>query len=649
LNPQLPEGMESIITKLLEKDRMLRYQTAADLKADLQRLKRDSHSARTGATLASAPPVSTVRTRSQRTLPWALAAVGIISTVILAFVAAHYILQPKPEEGAIRFSVSPPENVVFHPLGGFARVSPDGRQLAFVGVSKDGKKQLWIRSFSELAAKALQGTEGAEWPFWSPDSRYLGFYAEGKLKKVAGSGGPVQTLCDASAGGGAWNRDGVIVFTNQHILYRVSEGGGAPTMVVKPDAVHQELDYFPQFLPDGRHFLFCAIRTDVPKGSTEVGSLGSKEIKFLLRSVDSTALYAPPGYLLYLQDGVLMARRFDVKRLDFTADAVSIAEDVGSNPLYPYLYSSVSSNGVLAYQTPAISATNQLFWFSRKGAKLESVGEAGVYSNPAISPDGARLAVGLLGSGTRTQDIWVYDLRRGTGSPLTFDPANSLDAAWSPDGKHIMFTSEHKGIRGIYQKSADGLGNTELAFANKVQVGSIDDWSPDSRYALYEDAATRTNLWVLPLFGQRKPFAFVQGEFNTLAGQFSPNGRYVAYTSDESGRPEVYVQTFPEHLGKWQVSTSGGTEPMWRPDGNELFYLKPDDTLVSVNVKTSGGEFQAGIPKPLFQVKLITGRGRNRYVVSPDGQRFLMIVATGEANPSPITVVVNWPALLKKT
>ena len=461
------------------------------------------------------------------------------------------------------------------------------------------------------------------------------------------SGGPVQTLCDASAGGGTWNRDGVIVFADHHALYRIPEAGGKPAVVLKPDAASGELCYFPQFLPDGRHFIFCAVEPDLQNGATRVGSLDSKEQKTLLRG-DSTALYAYPGYLLYLQEGILMARRFDAGRLDFTADPVSIVEGVGSNTLYPYSYFSVSANGDLAYQGRAVSPEDQMIWFSRSGERLGSVGDPGVYRNPAISPDGDRVAVGYLDPKTSKRDIWVYDLKRGTGSPLTFDQAGILDPAWSPDGSQIIFTSEHKGVRGIYRMSSDGLGNAKFTFGDKVMVWNINDVSPDGRYALYEDTSPRTSLWALPLFGQPKPFAYVQGKFRTYDGRFSPNGQYVAYTSDETGRPEIFVQTFPDHLHKWQVSTSGGTEPMWRRDGDELFYLKPDDTVMSVHVKTSASKFDAGIPRPLFKTQLVASGQRNHYTVSPDGERFLMIVPTGEARPEPITVVLNWPALLKK-
>jgi len=583
-----------------------------------------------------------------KALPWTLAATGIIAAVVFAIVAAHYMLQPKTEEGVIRFSVAPPENTNFGDYDVDFSLSPDGRRLAFVAEATGAKAQLYVRSLDDLTAKPLPGTEGAGWPFWSPDGRYLGFYADAKLKKVEVSGGPVQTLCDAAGSGATWNREGVIVFTNQGRLYRMADAGGAPTLVAAPDAAPQEEDYrLPQFLPDGRHFIFIddpGLNTNI---SIKVGSLDSKDNESLLEA-NSNAVYSPPGNLLYVRAGTLMARAFDAQRLRFTADAVPIAENVMIGN-YNLSYFSVSPNGVLAYETSTNSATNQMVWFDRKGVKLGTIGEAGVYTNPALSPDGTKVAVGLLDPKVNTRDIWVYHLKRGTGSRLTFDPADDLAPAWSPDGSRIMFTSTRKGQRDIYQKPANGLGTTELVFESKQQAKSINDWSPDGRYAIY-DTTNLHNLWTLPLFGERTPFAFVQGSFDAKSAQFSRNGRFVAYRSNETGRYEVYVQTFPEHGGKWQVSTSGGIEPTWRRDGKELFYLGPDNKVMAVDVKTDPAQFEAGVPKPLFQVQLIGGGGvwRNRYVVSPDGQRFLMLVPAAEAKPSPITVVVNWPALLKK-
>jgi Tol biopolymer transport system component len=639
-----PRRVQELIRRCLTKDPKQRLQAIGEA-----RIAIEEAIAGVGADgVRPIPEITEGERRSPlRALPWALAALGIILSVILALVKPSSIFRPKVEEDVISFSISPPEDATSLPQGGFMQLSPDGRQLAFTGVGKDGKLRLWIRSLNDLTAKPLAGTEGATWPFWSPDSRYLGFDAEGKLKKVDVSGGPVQTLADASAGSGTWNRAGVIVYANEHVLYRISESGGTPVRVVEPDAALHELDYVPQFLPDGTHFLFGAVRDDVRKGLlVRVGSLDSRDVKNLMK-IDSTVAYAPPGYLLYLQEGILMARRFDAKSLEFTSEAMTIAEDVGSNSLYPDSYFSASRN-VLAYQTRSAEATNQMVWFDRKGKKLGSVGEVGAYTNPAISPDGTKLAVGFMGTNTNARDVWVYDLKRGTGSPLTFDPAGFLDPVWSSDGSSIMFLSEHNGKITLYRKAATGLGSASPIYEFNPGIIGLNDVSADGRYAEVLGTGHAFSLELVSLFGERKISPYVGGTFSALQGRFSPDGRYVAYSSNETGKYEVSVQTFPEQLGKWQVSNSGGTQPMWRHDGKELFYLRPDNTLMSVEVKTVAGKFQVGTPKPLFQVQLASGITRNQYAVTLDGQRFLMIVSAGETKPTPITVVVNWPALLEK-
>jgi eukaryotic-like serine/threonine-protein kinase len=579
-----------------------------------------------------------VKRLPRRALPWVLAA----TSLLFAVVAVHLLLLPAKSERAIRFTISPPQAEPFVACS----LSPDGRMLAFVTAATGSQPTLlWVRSLDSLAVEPLQGTSGAEWPFWSPDSSFIGFYAGGKLKKVAASGGAVETLCEANGAGATWNRDGTILFTNQGQLDRISEKGGIPTLVAAPDPAHPGTNYaWPQFLPDGQHYLFIA-HTVALEASVRVGTLGSNRTVTLL-SAGPKALYATPGYLFYMSKSTLMARPFDAKRLRFTGEATPLVAAVGMSGPGPYAfgYFSASQTGVVAYKTSA-GNESQMTWFSLKGKELGKIGQPAYYTNPALSPGGNRLAVGLGVPGNR--DIWVYDLKRGTGSRLTFKPADDLNPAWSPDGSRILFTSTRDGQRDIFEKSADGLGNAQPVYASKQQAKSLNATSPDGRYAIYDTTAL-ANLWILPLFGERKPFPFVHGGFQAAEAQFSPNGRYIAYASEETGKREVYVQTFPQHLGKGEVSTSGGMEPMWRRDGKELFYLSLDDRLMAVNVKTDPPPFQAGIPKPLFQVKLIAGDWRNRYVVSPDGQRFLMLVPAGQAKPVPIVVVVNWPALLKK-
>jgi len=580
----------------------------------------------------------------RRLLPWTLGGVA----VLFASVAAWLLLKPPPQPNVIRFEVPPPENAAFV-SGGEISISPNGRYLAFIARAEVDKPQvLWLRRLDSLTAVPLPGTEGAIMPFWAPDSQQIAFYADGKLKKTALSGGAPITLCDASYIGGTWNRDGVILVVNGGSIYRVPDTGGTPSLVLAPDPARQEVTLrFPQFLPDGRHFLFVTSLNASGSAFVEAGSLVSKEVKQLVQA-DAEAFYAPPGYLFYTDQRTLMARPFDAAALRFTGPALPIAQNIGKTADSAYEYFYISPAGVLAYQSVLAAATDEITWFSRKGEKLSTVGQPGMYTAPALSPDGNHFAVAVGEFGKR--DIWIYDLKRGTASRLTFGHGDKTNTTWSPDGTRILFSSNQNGRYDIYQKAANGLGNAQPFFQFPEHALHLDDLSSDGHYAICDTAAINTELWALPLFGDRKPFPFVQGNFRAISGAFSPNSRYVAFASNETGNLQVYVQTFPQQTGKWQISPAGGLQPMWSRDGKELFYLALDGKLMAVDVKTRSATFEAGIPKPLFQTQLsATYQGRNMYVVSPDAQHFLLLAPAAPARPDPITVVVNWPALLKNS
>ncbi|MDE3188661.1 MAG: serine/threonine-protein kinase [Acidobacteriota bacterium] len=646
-----PPSIQKLVRRCLQKDVRQRLQAIGDARITIEEtLAGDTSAALSCQVAAGKLETDGRKPFLRRALPWAVAITAIVAVGIGAF-AAHWVLWPQNPEPAIRFTVSPPENGELDSAG--MSISPDGRQLAFVTSAGPGKPQvLWLRRLDSVTAEPIPGTEGANLPFWSPDSRQIGFLAGGKLEEVALSGGMPETLCNAPQGAGAaWNQDGVILFSSQGSLYRVPDAGGTPARVATPDP---PAGYrLPQFLPDGRHFLFVAVSMgqialpQAARTTVKVGSLDSDKTATLLEG-SSNALFAKPGYLFYEEDGNLMARAFDAGSLKFTGQAARVAENV-SLAGYSWAPFSVSQSGILAYRVQAGTGQAEMAWFDRKGQKLGTVGQPGLYGDPVISPDGTKLVVVSAIPGGNTSDIWVYDLKRGTGSRLTFTAAKNASPVWSLDGTRIFYSSIRNGKNGIYQKPADGLGAAQPVFQSSKQDVNLDSLSPDGRFALYMSHTPTEDDWVVPLAGDQKAFPYLDSSFAEGQATFSPNGRYIAYFSTETGRPEIYVQTFPQHLGKWQISTAGGGEPMWRGDGKELFYVSPTGEMMSVDVATGSGEFHASPPKLLFQQRRANpGVWRNIDAVSPDGQRFLMLVPESQASSSPITVVVNWPAVLKK-
>ncbi len=644
LQPMTPPALDRVVKKCLAKDPDDRWQSAGDLRDELKWISE------AGSQAGVAAPVVAHR-RSRERIAWALAATACAALLVaaaLVFVYLRpYLNQPKPSVTRFLFSL-PSEDATW----GAVSLSPDGRLLAFTALTKDGTRQLWLRALNNVAAQPLAGTDGARRPFWSPDSHYLGFFDGATLKKVAVSGGTPQTLCDAVGGFGAsWNSDGVIVLSLGGPLVKVPDAGGEPVPFTTLDRSVREISQaYPWFLPDGRHFLYASIRsTALNEPWLCVGSLDSSETKCLLNA-DGGAEYAPPGDLLYTRGETLMAQPFDAQRLVTTGDAVPIAEGVN-----PYVQLgpdtaqsfSASQNGILTYIPAGATSQTELQWFDRSGKKLGTLGQPAAYCCPALSPDGDRLAVDIADPHLSTRDIWLFDLKRATASRFTFDPTDEISPLWSPGGSQILFSSTQTGNRDIYEKAANGIGDSQIVFASKDQQKSVNDWSSDGRYVVYDTTVLPANLWILPLFGDRKPIPFVQAAYNTREAFFSPNGRYIAYISDESGTYQIYVQTFPDRTGKWQVSAAGGQHPQWRRDGKELFFLS-GDKMMAVDVTTDGPQFEAGTPKPLFEADFLSGAFQpTTYVVTPDGQRFLAVTPVAQQAISPIAVVTNWPSDLK--
>jgi eukaryotic-like serine/threonine-protein kinase len=643
LQPLTPPVLERVVKKCLAKDPDDRWQSARDIKTNLEWIAEGKD-----------PFPSAVKLN-----PWRERAAWILASVFLmtmAFLAAGYNRAPSASE-PVRFSVYPPEKAVFSgppnitvPVPQFA-LSPDGRALVFVANASGADPMIWLRSIDQVTTHPLPGTERAQLPFWSPDGRWVAFFAEGKLKKIPVGGGPVQVLADvADAFGGSWGADGSIIFGKlSSSIFRVSSGGGVVTSVTKVDSI-QKAHRWPQFLPDGRHFLFHVQGGDPGHHGVYVGSIDGRIQKFLVRS-ESSAVYALPGYLLYVDGDTLLGQRFDAANLEVKGEPFTIAEHVGRSTGFN-IGASVSATGMLAYAA-AVLQQGHLTWFDRAGNSLNSVGADGDYTDFRLSPNGQTLAVSLVDPKAWNPDIWLIDLTRGGSSRFTFGSALSAAPVWSPDGTRVVFRTNRGGMTELYEKSAGGGGNETPMLTNEMQLAAgIDspnfvssDWSPDGRFVLgsVPQQSTGDDLWLIPLGGDKKPFKFLGPPSDQLHGTFSPDGRFVAYTSNESGRFQVYVQTFPLSDRKWQVSTDSGYEPRWRADGREIYYLSEDRKLMAVPV---GASPSFAVPKVLFQTRVpegVTSR-RTHYVPSRDGQRFLINTQTGDALPNPITVVLNWQA-----
>jgi len=642
-----PPAIRNLIQRCLNKDPRQRLRDMGEARIILA-------DALSGA--APAEPVAAQRRGplSDIRVAWSVAAVLLVAALALG--AFAYFRRAQEDTRTTRFFVSLPdksglaeEGTVIPGQTGPLSVSPDGRRIAFVAGSADGKYLLWVRSLDTLTAQALAATDGASSPFWSPDDRFLGFFAGGKLKKIEVSGGPPITLCDAPNNrGGTWSGDGVIVFAPNYpgILQKVSASGGVPTAISilgKGETAHVR----PVFLPDGRQFLYNANTGSANAVPIYIASLDSKERKLLLNTDGSNVVYAQE-HILFLRETTLMTQPFDSRRLVLAGEAVPIAEEIQTQSgAPPGGIFSASENGVLAYQTGTGAAGFQLVWFDRTGKQTGVLGDSAAYADLELSPDGKRASVSIPAQPINARDIWLYDVARGLRTRFTFDPASEYGSLWSPDGSRVVFNSNRKGHYDLYQKDSSGAGAEEVLLEDNVNKYPA-SWSPDGRFILYLTFGTPTgfDLFVLPLTGDRKPIPFLNTKFNEGPGEFSPDGRWVAYTSDESGKNEVYVARFPGPGGKWQISTGGGNFPRWRRDGTEIFYLSLDNKLMSAAANGKGSGFEVGAVKPLFQTR-VAGQ-RYEYDVSSDGQRFLINTFPEQVASAPITVVVNWTAGLRK-
>jgi serine/threonine protein kinase/Tol biopolymer transport system component len=664
-NMKVSLQLEKIVRRCLEKQPERRFQSASDLGFALEALSSPSGS-RPGsqldsATASSVAPEShgTLRWLGQARLAWIMAVV--MSLVALGFASAYFIRLAAPDEAQVmRFSILPPEKSRFIQIA----VSPNGRHLAFTAAT-GGKVQLWARAFDSTEARALAGTQGARFPFWSPDSRFIGFFADNRLKKVDVAGELVQMLCETPTNplGGAWSRSGVIIFARESGggLWRISATGGEVTQVATIDRSRHELGHrYPIFLPDGRHFLYSILSGEKEARGVYLGSLEGDLKRRLLDEVTAIKYMATvpasasgsAGWLVFGRDSALLARPFDTSRLEFTGEPFSLSDKVGSDLVYAnYFTFSVSDNGMLVYD-PSVNRRRQYLWVDRHGRTINSLDAVAGLHNPWLSPDEKRFITDRLDPENILQDLWQYDVSGNNPFRFTFDPAIDHSPIWAPDGSRIVWASTRDGVANLYQKGANGAGEDTLLLKSEYP-NQPTDWSRDGRFIIYRqiDPKTKSDVWGLPTPGSgeaKPPFALVRTEANEFGGTLSPDGRWLAYVSDVSGRDEVYAQNFPGGGGKRQVSNGGGNVPRWRRDGRELFYYAGDGKLMAAPTPR-GESLDLGAPVPLFEFRAGTINAFFApYAVTADGQRFL-INAVVEMEPNaPLTVVVNWAAEVKR-
>jgi eukaryotic-like serine/threonine-protein kinase len=628
-----PPNIRFVLRRCLEKDIRRRFRDAADVRIEIEEVYG------IGETTAHV---------KRPWVGWSVAALLLLVLLLVSF------LNFRPKAAAsvepMRFQIAFPENITADNVENFA-VSPDGRLLAFSATGSDGVKRLWLRALNALEARTLLGTESCRSCFWSPDSRFIGFEAGGKLRKIDVSGGPPQSLCDVPAGaiGGSWNRDGVIIFgTAASGVMRVSAGGGIASPVTKTSPAMRDSEHsFPTFLPDGHRFLYHCKSSTPEISGIYVGSLDDMPEEQKTRQLvinEFGSVYVPsqdsgPGWLLLLREQTLMAQPFDDTLLKLAGEPLPVAERVGSR--FAYGFFSASTNGVLVIRSNVVS---RITWVDQSGRELSRIGEPGDFPTFALSKDASQLVVSK--SQNRQKNLWVMDLQHGSETRLTFGNERDSDPRWSPNSRQVIFTSTRGPSRSPYQVSLPSSDPVQVFEFGGKQF-SLDDWSPDGRHLLYHDTG-RPELWAHPLAGDRKSVLVTR----SLSGfvdqaRFSPDGRWIAYNTNESGRFEVKVVPFPPTGDKWQVSTGGGVQPVWRGDGRELYFLAPDASLMAVDIRP-GKTFEWGKAQLLFKTQLSLSDSNEQYAPDADGKRFLLVTPSADGSASAFGVVLHWTAGLKK-
>jgi dipeptidyl aminopeptidase/acylaminoacyl peptidase len=631
--PEAPAALVAAIERAMAPRAEARYGSAALLGADLEKV-------------VAAMDAAGAR-RRRRAAPFAVAGAAVLlvgaAAVFLPRVVGRTV-PPRP----VRFSVAAPPHTTLVGRPEYSAISPDGRLLALVALEPSGMQRIWIRELASLGARPLEGTEDVNGFFWSPDSRHLGFFARGKLKKIPISGGVPEVLCEApDPRGGTWGRNGVIVFAPMAAggLCRVSAEGGGVTEILRPDSTLQETALrWPQFLPDGRRFLFVSLPPRDGDFPVHAGALDSDERRHVM-SAGAAPVCAGDRGLIMASHGRLVFQRLDFRRLQPVGDPVALGPATAADASVGQPLASASMNGVLA-QPAASLANTQLVWLDRAGQKQGALElPEARYERMFLSPHGRRLLVERRDSPT-TVDLWMIELDRGLARRFTLESQSRIGGrpVWSRDGSRIAFSSNRAGTTNIYRRFADGTGGEETLYESSGLFKEVDTWSPDGRYLVFEqaDPVTGWDLWLLPLEGDRKPVPYLRSRFNETSASISPDGRWLAYASDATGWPEIYVRSFPTPGAEHVVTSAGGGHAHWSQDGRELLILNNylDNTVWAAPVSV-GETFSTGTPRLLFRAPAALW-----LTAAPDGERILASVPSGGAEPTTITVELDWPAQL---
>jgi eukaryotic-like serine/threonine-protein kinase len=651
--PAAPVPLDRLVKQCLQKDPEERIQSAHDVRLQLEAIAEGAASVTESTPVATAHAVP--RRRPER-LAWIIAAVAAITAAAAAAAAVSAgFFRTEPPLPPVVSAIPPPAGAVFSSNLMAMALSPNGRQIAFVARGKTGNG-IWVRSLDSAQARLLAGTEDSECPFWSPDGRAIGFYSSGKLRKVDLAGGQTEAIAPmGTCLGASWGADDSIVYVPDRYfpIMKVRSSGGEPVPLMAQSAKKGKRIFSePSLLPDGRHLLYTV--NEIWEGGENSGVFvatteGKDEHRIL--PVLSNARYVAPGYLVYAKDGQLRAQSFDLERLDVSGDPINLADGVQYLGFYASHAFSLSQTGTLAYVASGGAITRELTWVDRQGAVIEKTGKPGNYFSPRLSHDGRRIAVDQSDVASDSGDIWVQNRERGVGTRLTFDPRNESAPVWSPDDRRILFFGNFPSRNDLFTVAADGTGSIEALLSN----GSDNlptDWSSDGKFILFQNSKiagfTNTDLWIYSV-EEKKAELWLGTPYAERQGRFSPDRRWIAYSSNESGKPEVYVRGFMPPGGKWQVSSDGGSSPVWRSDGKEIFFVSPDSRLMSVAIRP-GAAFDGDAATPLFKIpgQMLDLSVVTQFDVSADGRSFLMNLDTPTEGQRMITLVTNWTSLLKR-